>query len=379
MKINVLSVACALASSTMIFTGCKKDQQQAEQQLPELAVMTVTSSDASLDTSYPCTLQGQNDVEIRPQATGFLTKVCVKEGDHVSQGQVLFEIDKVQLQASVDQARAAVQVAQANVNTAQTNANNNKMLLDKGIIGAPAYQTSADALNAAKAQLNQAQANLTSAQKALSYSVVKAPVSGMVGTIDYKEGTLVSPQTLLTVISNNTTMEALFSMTEKEVLALTDGGKRSVEAAKNSMPAVRLMLADGTIYPEPGRIISISGVLDQATGSATVRAAFANPEGMLRSGNTGQILIPSTSNGALQIPQAATYEIQDMKFCYVVGDSAKVHATPITVSDLSDGQNYIVTSGLKEGDQIVVEGIGISVQDGMMIRPKSGAAASQAK
>ena len=201
----------------------------------------------------------------------------------------------------------------------------------------------------------------------------------MVGTIDYKEGTLVSPQTLLTVISNNTTMEALFSMTEKEVLALTDGGKRSVEAAKNSMPAVRLMLADGTIYPEPGRIISISGVLDQATGSATVRAAFANPEGMLRSGNTGQILIPSTSNGALQIPQAATYEIQDMKFCYVVGDSAKVHATPITVSDLSDGQNYIVTSGLKEGDQIVVEGIGISVQDGMMIRPKSGAAASQAK
>lgn len=358
----------------LIFTGCKKENQQHEQQAPELAVMTVTSSDATLDTSYPTTLQGENDVEIRPQATGFLTRVCVKEGQHVSKGQTLFEIDKVQLQANVDQARAAVAVAQANVNTAQTNANNNKLLLDKGIIGAPAYQTSADALNAAKAQLNQAQANLTSAQKALSYSVVKAPVAGMVGTIDYKEGTLVSPQTLLTIISNNTAMEALFSMTEKEVLALTDGGKRSVESAKNSMPEVRLILADGSEYPYPGHIISISGVLDKATGSATARASFPNPDGMLRSGNTGQILIPTTSNGAIQIPQSATYEIQDMKFCYVVGDSAKVHSTPITVSELSDGKNYIVTSGLKEGDQVVVEGIGISVQDGMTIRPKSGSA-----
>ncbi len=372
MRRNYLFAGFILASLSIGFSGCKKEQQNQVQQVPELAVMTVGTSDVTLDTAYPTTLQGENDVEIRPQATGFLTQVCVKEGQHVVKGQTLFEIDKVQLQANVDQARAAVAVAQANVNTAQTNANNNKMLLDKGIIGAPAYQTSADALNAAKAQLNQAQATLVSAQKALSYSVVKAPVAGMVGTIDYKEGTLVSPQTLLTIISNNNAMEALFSMTEKEVLALTDGGKRTVESAKNSMPEVKLMLADGSIYPYPGKIISISGVLDQATGSATVRASFPNPDGMLRSGNTGQVLIPNLNSGVIQIPQSATYEIQDMKFCYVVGDSAKVHSTPITVSELSDGQNYIITSGLKQGDQVVVEGIGISVQDGMTIKPKSG-------
>lgn len=370
MKINLIYVGAVLLAVGSVTTGCKKDAAQQQQQAPELAVLTVGASDASLMTAYPTTLQGVNDVEIRPQATGFLTKVNVREGQRVSRGQVLFEIDKVQLQAAVDQAKAAVNVAQANVNTAQTNANNNKLLLDKNIIGAPAYQTSLDALNAAKAQLSQAQAALTAAQKNLSFSIVTSPISGVVGTIDFKEGTLVSPQTLLTVVSDNAVMEAYFSMTEKEILAMTDGGKRSVDSAKDAMPAVQLQLADGEIYPEPGKIVSISGVLDSATGSAQVKAQFPNPDGMLRSGNTGQVLIPSATAGALQIPQNATFEIQDMKFCYVVGDSAKVHTRPITVSELNDGKNYIVTSGLKEGDQIVIEGIGITVQDGMTIRPK---------
>ena len=378
MKCNILYAGSALLALGMISTGCKKEAQ-ATQQVPELAVMTVATDDATLMTAYPTTLQGVNDVEIRPQATGFLTKVCVSAGQHVSKGQVLFEIDKVSLQAAVDQAKAAVQVAQANVNTATTNANNNKMLLDKNIIGAPAYQTSVDALNAAKAQLNQAQANLVAAQKSLSYSVVTSPTSGMVGTIDFKEGTLVSPSTLLTVVSNNGEMEAQFSMTEKEILALTDNGSRTVEAAKNQMPPVQLQLANGEIYARPGKITSISGVLDSNTGSAQVKATFPNPDGMLRSGNTGNVLIPTTSNAAIQIPQSATFEIQDMKFCYVLGDSAKVHSTPIQVSELNDGKNYIVTSGLKAGDQIVVEGVGISVQDGMVIKPKSPAAAAAAQ
>ncbi|MBD5370338.1 MAG: efflux RND transporter periplasmic adaptor subunit [Bacteroides sp.] len=379
MKTNYLYAGSALMALGLIATGCKKDAAQQEQQAPELAVMTVSSSNAELETAYPATLQGKNDVEIRPQATGFLTRVAVTEGQHVNKGQVLFEIDKVTLQSAVDQARAAVAVAQANVNTAQTNANNNKMLLDKNIIGAPAYQTSVDALNAAKAQLNQAQASLTAAQKNLSYSVVTSPISGMVGKIDYKEGTLVSPSTLLTIVSDNSLMEAYFSMTEKEVLALTDNGSRTVEAARNQMPPVQLMLANGTLYPQQGTIVSISGVLDSSTGSAQVKAQFPNPDGMLRSGNTGNVLIPSVSGVSLQVPQSATFEIQDMKFVYVVGDSAKVHSTPIQVSDVNDGKNYIVTSGLKEGDQIVVEGVGISVRDGMVIRPKSPAAAQPAQ
>lgn len=379
MKINHLGYGAAvIALGSLMLSGCKGgDASQQQQQAPTLAVMTVSEEDASMNTVYPATLHGVNDVEIRPQISGFLTKVHVQEGQHVAAGQVLFTIDQVQLQAAVDAARAAIEVAQANVNTAQTSANNNKILLDKNIISASAYQTSIDALNAAKAQLHQAQANLVNAQKNLSYSVIKAPTAGIVGTIDNKEGSLVSPSTLLTVLSDNGGMEAYFSMTEKEVLALTDDGKRTVKEAIATMPEVQLQLATGNIYPYKGKIVSISGVLDTQTGSATVKAQFPNPDGMLRSGNTGQILMPTITTGALKVPQKATFEIQDMKFVYVLGDSSKIHTTPITVSDLSDGQTYVVTSGLKPGDVIVTEGVGISLQDGMVINPKTGAGEPQ--
>ncbi len=371
MKIcNYSRLMLCIAAGGVLLTGCKKEQQQMQQQAPELAVLTVGTTDADLNTVYPATLHGKNDVEIRPQISGFLTKVHVTEGQHVSAGQVLFTIDQVQLQAAVDAAKAAVEVARANVNTAQTNASNSKILLDKNIIAPTAYQTSVDALNAAKAQLNQAQANLTSAQKNLSYSVVKAPAAGIVGTIDNKEGSLVSPSTLLTVLSDNEGMEAYFSMTEKEILNLTEGGKRSVAQAIPTLPAVQLQLADGSMYPQSGKIISISGVLDQATGSALVKASFPNPEGMLRSGNTGKVLVPNFQSGVILVPQSATFEIQDMKFVYVLGDSAKVHQTPITIDANNDGKNYIVTSGLNAGDQIVIEGVGVNVRDGMVISPK---------
>ena len=372
MTLKTVSV-CTLATacSMLCLSSCNgKDKASQQTQPPQLATLTITESDADLNTTYPATLHGKNDVEIRPQISGFLTKVNVQEGQRVAAGQLLFTIDQVQLQAAVDAARAAVAVAQANVNTMQTNADNNKILLDKNIISASAYQTSVDQLNAAKAQLGQARANLTSAEKNLSYTLVKAPAAGVVGTIDNKEGTLVGPSTLLTILSDNGQMEAYFSMTEKEILALTDQGRKSMTQVLDSLPGVELKLANGEIYSQPGRIISISGVLDPATGSATVKAAFPNPDGMLRSGNTGQVLLPSINRGVITIPQKATFEIQDMKFVYVVGDSAKVHQTPIQIDSKNDGTNYIVTKGLNPGDEIVIEGVGATVKDGMTISRK---------
>lgn len=354
-------------------TACKgKNQQNQEQPVPELAVMTIGEDVATLETGYPTTLKGENDVEIRPQISGFLTRVFVEEGQHVSKGQALFEIDKVQLQANVDAAKAAVAVAQSQVNTAQTNVNNNKILLDKNIISPSAYQTSVDALNSAKAQLNQAGANLTSARKNLSYAVVTAPVSGIVGTIDYKEGTLVSPQTLLTILSNNGAMVADFSINEKDVLALTDNGNRTIQQAIKQMPEVTLLLANGERYAHNGKIVSASGVLDPKTGSCNFKAIFPNPNGMLQSGNTGQVLIPSLHNDAIMVPQNATYEMQDMRFVYVVNDSNIVHGKPITVDPNNDGKNFLVTGGLKPGEKIVTEGVGITVKEGMTIKPKKG-------
>lgn len=370
MRMNFISAGAMILAIGIIATGCKKDSRQQTEQIPELAVMTVAETETSMNTSYPCTLEGENDVEIRPQATGFLTRVCVQEGQRVSKGQVLFEIDKVQLQAAVEQARAAVAVAQANVNTAQTNANNNKLLLDKGIIGAPAYQTSADAYNAALAQLNQAKAALTAAQKNLSYAVVTAPASGVIGAVDIKEGSLVSPQTLLTVLSNNSDMEASFSFTQNELLSMTENGARSIARTIAAMPAVSLQLPNGEIYGHPGKIVSISGVLDTSTRSVTAKAVFPNPDGLLHSGNTGQILIPTDYNNVMLIPQNATYTTQDMRFAFVVNDSNKVVSRAIQVSNQDDGKSFIVTGGLKPGERIVTEGVGISVREGMTIKPK---------
>lgn len=364
-------IGCGLFGTFIVMaSSCKKEAAQQTQQAPQLAVQTVGETDAVIDTEFPCTLEGQNDVEIRPQISGFITDVLVDEGQKVSKGQVLFKIDQVALQAAVEAAQAQVAVAQANVNTATTNANNNRILLEKNIIGSPAYQTSVDALNAAKAQLNQANANLVSARKNLSYSIVTAPVSGITGTIDFKEGTLVSPSTLLTVISDNTIIDADFSLNEKEILAMTENGARSIKEAMATLPSVRLRLANGEIYGREGKITSISGVLDSSTGSAKAKASFPNPDGMLHSGNTGQVLLPNTYTNSLIVPQNATFEVQDMKFIFVVNDSNIVHQRPIKISEHNDGKNFIVTEGLVPGERIVVEGVGITVKDGMTISPK---------
>lgn len=368
---------------TLLLPACKGKQEQ-QQTAPELAVLSVTEENTTLETGMPTTLEGENDIEIRPQVQGFLTKVCVEEGQKVGKGQTLFIIDQVQLQAaveaaqaSVDAAKSTVAVAQANVNTAKTNMDNNKMLLDKNIISLPAYQTSVDQYNAAVAQLNasksqigQAMANLTSAKKNLSFSVVSAPEAGVVGQINFREGSLVSPQSLLTILSNNSEMRATFSLNEKDILALTDDGKRSLQEAISKMPAVTLTLANGERYPLAGKIISISGVIDPSTGSATAKALFPNPEGMLHSGNTGLVMIPQTRSNAMIIPQSATYDMQGMKFVYVVNDSNKVKSRAIQIADENDGQHYFVIDGLKPGERIVTEGVGISVRDDMVIKPK---------
>lgn len=377
-----------IGSASVCACGKKDDQgkqaQQQQNQVLELAVETLSPQTVTMFTSYPATLHGSNDVEIRPQISGFLTQVHVTEGQRVAAGQVLFTIDQVQLQAAVDaaqqqlhQAQASVQAIQANVNTAQTQANADKLLLDQNIISKTAYQFSVDALNAAKAQLAQArasvkaaQANLVSAQKNLSYTVVRAPESGIIGTIDFKAGALVSPQTLLTVLSGSNEIEAYFSFTEQELLTST-GEYGSVQNAIAKMPAVSLQLADGSMYPLNGKVVSVSGVLDSFTGSATAKASFPNPDGLLHSGNSAQVLLPVTYTDVIVIPQTATFEIQGLKYAYLVDETGKLLQTQITVSEQNDGKTYIVTSGLEPGQTVLVEGVGMNAKDGMTIKPKA--------
>lgn len=373
MNVKVFKVAgLFLASATMLaITSCGGQQQQQQAAAPQIATMKVAYGSSNLDRSYPATIKGRTDIAIRPQVTGFITKVHVDEGQKVSKGQVLFTLDQVQYNAAVESAAAAVKVAESAVSTAQLTADNKKMLYGKNIISEYEWQMAENALAQAKAQLAQAQAGLTNAKKNLAYTVVTSPSNGVVGSIPNREGSLASPSAAaLTTVSDNAEVYAYFSLNEKDILALTDNGAVSLEKRIKEMPQVRLQLADGTIYPEAGKVTTISGVIDNATGAANVRALFPNVNGMLRSGSTGKVLIPNVADSVIIIPQKATFEIQDRRYVYVVNDSNKTVSTHVKVMEVNDGKNFVVQSGLNDGDRIVIEGVGTSVKNGMVITPK---------
>ena len=290
----------------------------------------------------------------------------------VRKGQVLFTIDQVQFQAAVDQAAANVNSAKSAVSTAEITEKNKRMLLDKNIISETEWQMAANQLAQAKAALAQANAALVTARKNLAYTTVVAPSDGVVGVIPNREGSLASPSSVqpLTTISDNSKVYAYFSLTEKDLLGLTDGGKENINAQINSFPAVKLQLADGSMYPLEGKVATVSGVIDNSTGAASARALFDNPSGMLRSGNTGQIIIPHNNEGVLVIPQKATYEVQDLRYVYTLNDSNMAVSRHITVDPYNDGKNFVVTSGLNPGDRVVVEGVGTVVRPGIVISPK---------
>lgn len=327
----------------------------------EYPVTTVGTSSADMQTTYPASIKGIQDVEIRPKLQGFLTQINVKEGQTVSAGQTLFVIDNNTYQAAVRQAQAAVNTAQQGVNTAQLTYENSKQLHANKVIGDYELQTSQNSYEQAKAQLAQAQAALANAKEQLSFCYVKSPASGVVGTLPFKKGALVSGSNVLTTVANISSMEVYFSVTEKEAMTISQSGL-------DNIPAVKLQLADGSIYAHEGKVTKMSGVVDAATGSVQLIAAFQNPEKQLKSGMTGQIVIPRQNNNAIVIPQSCVSEVQNKKFVYLLGEGNKVKYTEIQVDPQNDGNTYVVTGGLKPGDKYVTNGIA-KLNDGMEIVP----------
>jgi len=341
----------------------------------EYGVRTLQTVSTTLNNTYPAVIKGKQDVEIRPKISGFITRLCVDEGSVVHRGQVLFEIDDVQYREAVNQAHAAVNVANSQVATSRLTYMNKKELRRQNIVGDYDLQTAGNNYASAKASLEQAKASLIAARQNLSYCHVTSPSNGVVGSIPYRVGSLVSSSSAqpLTVVSDIDEMYVYFSMTENQLLSMTRQ-EGSSNAVKKSFPAVQLKLSDGSIYGIEGKVATISGVIDQTTGTVSVRANFKNPKHLLKSGGTGTVVIPYIANNIILVPQTAISELQDKKYVYVVGNNNKVAYTPITVADVDDGQNYIVTSGLKADDKIVVQGIS-SLQDKMDIKPISEAAA----
>ena len=356
-------VGCAL-----MVASCK--EAPSIQQETEYAVMTVTPAERVLTANYSATIRGRQDIDVYPQVSGTLTRLCVTEGQEVRRGQVLFVIDQVPYRAALETATANVEAAAAALATAELTYESRQELNRKKVVSDFDLKTTRNAWLSAKAALAQARAQEVNARNNFSYTEVKSPSDGVVGMLPYRVGTLVGPSGMpepLTTVSDNSEMYVYFSLTENQLRSLTRryGSKG---AALENLPEVELQLNDRSMYSYKGRIESISGVVDRTTGTVGLRAVFPNPDGLLFSGTSGSIQLQSGRQGVLVIPQSATFEVQDRTFVYKVVDG-KASASPVRVSRVNGGQEYIVEEGLHEGDMIVTEGVGL-LREGTPVKSK---------
>ncbi len=361
---------CPLLAVGSIFAavGCK--QQTVQEETRELPVMTVSYTDSvTINESYSATIEGRQDVEIYPQISGKITRICVREGQEVNAGQLLFVIDQVPYQAAVRMATANVHAAESQVATARLERDSKKALFEGKVISEYELQTAQNALATAEATLEQAKASLVDAGNNLSYTEVRSPVKGVVGTLPYRVGTLVSPQMTqpLTSVSDNAEMWVYFSVSEKELQGMmrTHGSRDKVLA---SFPPVSLTLSDGSEYPHRGQVETLSGVVNPQTGAVQVKTVFQNPDRQLLSGSVGNVVMPHSERNVIVIPKNATYEVQDKVYAYRVKDNT-AESVEIKVATFNDGNEYIVLSGLENGDVIVTEGVG-SLRDGQALKTR---------
>ncbi len=338
------------------------------QSYPVFSMKTYTTT---LRSEYPATLQGQQNIEIRPKIDGYIEHIYIDEGATVKKGQLLFRINAPQYEQDVKNALAAINSAEADVNTAKLQVEKTRPLVDKGIISEYELKSDEQTLKVKEAVLLQAQTTLANARTNLSYTTVTSPVNGVAGMIPYKLGSLVTSTTAqpLTMISNIANVYAYFSMNEKQLLQFSRQYKGStVEAKLKQLPPVALILSDKTEYPEKGRVEAMSGLISSETGAATFRATFPNPVGLIHSGGSAVLAIPVSLNNALLIPQRSTYELQGKRFVYRV-DGDKVTSAEITTLPDPAGQYFVVTDGLKPGDKIVWEAA-TPIPDGTTINPQ---------
>lgn len=349
-----------------LLSSCRQAQEKVVPS-SSYAAMTVEATDVNLSETYPASIEGRQDIAIFPQVSGTISKVCVTEGQRVRKGQSLFVIDQVPFKAALQMAEANVKAAEAGVATAKLVYDSRVKLFDEKVVSEFDLQTARNSLLTAEARLAQAQAQLVTAENNMTYTKVLSPVDGVVGTIPFRAGALVSPgiPQPLTTVSDNSQMYVYYSISEVALLGLT-ARYGSMDEAVAALPPVRLQLADGSFYKTPGCIESISGVIDPHTGSVSVRASFPNEGGILHSGASGNVLIERALEDVLIIPCRATFELQDMICAYKVvdGKAEMVHLTGVELTD--DGKEYVVGGGLSVGDVIVLEGVG-RIRDGQSI------------
>jgi membrane fusion protein, multidrug efflux system len=359
---------------TMVFISCKQNKAgfQRGNMIKDYAVLTLVPRSVTVHNDFPATIEGQRVIEIRPMVSGYLAEILINEGDHVRKGQLLFKINNPQYTEDVITAKARINSAVADVNSARIDIDKIRPLVEKEIVSQYRLQSAELILQAKDAALEEARAALKNTETNLNYTYIKSPQDGIIGTIPYKTGALVGSNNpeALTTLSDITEVFAYFSWNEKQVLDLLfDSTGVTVEEKLKNMPPATLILANSMEYNGKGRVEMASGLISTGTGSATFKAVFKNPTGILRSGASATVRIPSFRKNSLIIPQSATYELQDKRFIFKVGSDNKVKAVSITSTSSDDGKYFLVTNGLKPGDHVVIDGIS-SLKDGDIIVPK---------
>ena len=358
-----------LLAAELIMAGCREKGGDDMAEQKDFETMTIAKSDITLSQNYPASIEGRQSVKIIPRVEGYLREIKVREGQCVTKGQVLFVIDQAAYQAEVKAAAANVEVAKANLAKEKLSYDGSRELHDNNVVSDYELRTAASNLAMAKAQLQQAQAQLETARTNLSYTVLRSPSDGMVGSLPFRVGDYVGPTTQggLTTVADVQEMYVYFSLTEHDVMSrIVEHG--SLAQAVKSFPSVHLLSANGDTCAMKGHVESISGVVESGTGAVGARAVFPNADGLLLSGSTGTLVIPHEMKQVIVIPQTATYEIQDKIYVYKVIDG-KAQSVIITVMPMNDGQHYVVTSGLTLGDVIIAKGAGY-VKEGQEITTK---------
>jgi len=370
---TTIHLGILLAGLTLASCGNNQDkaaQAGAAAQVKEYKVLTLQPRSATLNTDYPASIQGQQNIEIRPRVQGYIDKIYVDEGAVVKAGQPLFKISAPEYEQEVRTAAASIKSAQAEVSAAKLAVNKVRPLVEKDIVSKYELESAQYTYQSALASLSQANASLVNAKTNLGYTTVKSPVNGVVGSIPFRLGSLVSATTTdpMTTVSSIGNVFAYFAINEKLLLSFTKDSSGTSFAQKIAkMPKVSLLLSDGSLYGEQGRIETVNGLINTATGSANIRAGFPNPKGIIRSGSSATVRIPNDLKDVLLIPQSATFELQDKRFAVVVGKDGKTKNVTVTVMQNTAGNFFVVESGLKSGDQVVLEGVA-TLKDGSQIK-----------
>ncbi|MBK0368333.1 efflux RND transporter periplasmic adaptor subunit [Flavobacterium sp. SE-1-e] len=370
--IPIMKKVILLPLIALLLISCGDKQQTSEAvAAPLLPVFSIQNTNAVTEVEYPAAIQGAVDVEIRPQISGNLERVYVDEGAYVTKGQTLFKINERPFREQLNNALANLHAAEAAFINAQLEIDKLTPLVQNKVVSDYQLKTAKASQKIAAANIEQTKAMVASARINLEYTTVKAPVSGYIGRLPKKQGSLVSASDIepLTNLSDVHEVFAYFSLSETDFINFKAqyAGSTLGDKIKN-LPAVSLILADNTPYTHLGKIDMIDGQFDKTTGAITLRATFPNKNGTLRSGNTGKIHLGIQHDDAILIPQSATVEMQDKVFVFTVSKDNKVTKTPINIIGKS-GTNYLIKDGVQPGDQIVLSGID-KLQEGQKIQPE---------